>query len=435
MGKLGRSYFQTSLLVDAFIIEQVSGRVKRKGRTLLLCRRNYTLENGFWLTFTKVGLRGNVFHSTRYKLEGVSLNRKARNSMAQTDFTANGSTLHLSPSTAWHEQVAPDEQALFESFANCVIGTKQKEVAEKTDGTLRRGFHAKLHAGLVAEFSVMDNLPACARFGVFSKPRIFPAVVRFSNGKPNSQSDKRREPRGIAIKLIGVPGNKLPPGKQDDVTQDFLATSHSVTSTVRNARQFIAFIEAGRKGFLPLNLAHAVGIGETLRILFALVRTVLLSRVRSLATETYSGTAPIKLGPYAVIFTVQPAEGTAPPRRRQRTEDFLREELADRLRKGDLVFDLVVQFYVDEERTPIEDTSVRWLAPFVKVAQLRIPKCDLDDCQIRQRSEAIDKLSFSPWHTTEDHRPLGSVMRARKIAYQASLKLRGHIPEPTNLPS
>ncbi|HEX8748990.1 MAG TPA: hypothetical protein VF717_17575 [Pyrinomonadaceae bacterium] len=358
--------------------------------------------------------------------------------MTETDLPADAPGSRIPHSTAWKEETLPGEQELFQDFASRVIAAQQREAAEQAGGTLMRGFHAKLHAGLLAEFKVPDNLPAFARFGVFSEPRVFPAVVRFSNGTPIRQPDKRPEPRGMAIKLIGVPGDKLPPGKRDDVTQDFLATSHSVTSTVRDARQFIAFIEAGRKpGLMPVNLARAVGAVEALRILFALVRTVVLSRVHSLATEHYAGTAPIKLGPSAVKFTVRPAEGTERAARRQRTDNFLRDELADRLRKGDLMFDFVVQFYVDDKRTPIEDTSIRWEpknAPFVKVAQLRIPSCNLDDPLINARSDVINQYSFSPWHTIEEHRPLGNVMRARRVAYQASATLRGHSPEPTSLP-
>jgi hypothetical protein len=75
-----------------------------------------------------------------------------------------------------------------------------------------------------------------------------------------------------------------------------------------------------------------------------------------------------------------------------------------------------------------EDTPLR------KVAQLRIPRCDLDDPQSRELSEKIDKLSFSPWHATEDHKPLGNVMRARRVAYEASAALRGQRPEPTAIP-
>ena len=339
-----------------------------------------------------------------------------------------------SPSMNWREVVEPGEQALFESFAREIMA-RQKEVAQQTGGPTLRGFHAKLHAGLAAEFQVLDDLPPHARFGVFKEPKTFPALVRFSNGRPDSGPDRRPEPRGIAIKLIGAPGPKLLPGQEDAVTQDFLATSHSVTSTVRNARQFIAFIRAERKGFaLPFALARAVGGREAVRILGALARTVALSKVRSMATEQFSSTAPIKLGPFAVKFTVQPAAGTGAAARRPLTENFLRDELADRLREGDLVLDFVVQFYVDEDRTPIEDTSIPWKtedSPPLTVARVRIPKCDLDDPRVRQLSEEVNRLSFSPWHATEDHRPLGSVMRARRIAYQESSAFRGHSPEPT----
>lgn len=359
--------------------------------------------------------------------------------MTAPTLTLNPTVSPSFPSTAWYENIEADEEELFKSFASRVIAAQQKEVAEESNGPFLRGFHAKLHAGLIGEFHVLHDLPDYARFGVFSEARVFPAVVRFSNGTPHRQPDKRREPRGIGIKLIGVSGDKLPPGNKDDVTQDFLATSHSVTSTVRDARQFIAFIEAERKsGLLPINLARAVGVGESVRILRALFRTVVLSKVQSMATEHYSGTAPIQHGPYAVKYTVRPAEGTEPSVvNRPRTSNFLREELEDRLRKGDLMFDFVVQFYVDDERTPIEDTSVEWKpedAPFVKVAQLRIPACDLNDPLIRARSNLIDQYSFSPWHTIKEHRPLGSVMRARRVAYQASAGLRGHCPEPTSLP-
>jgi hypothetical protein len=226
------------------------------------------------------------------------------------------------------------------------------------------------------------------------------------------------------------------------VTQGFLATSHSVTSTVRHVRQFIAFMEANIEAKhthvpWPFLLARKLSLWETVRILFALVRTVVLCKVRSMATEHYFSPAPIKFGRYAVKFTVRPAPGTKPPAERPLTDDFLREELADRLREGDLVFDFVVQFYVNEQFTPIEETSVIWKpehAPFVTVARLRIPACDLDDPRTAALSEAVNRLSFTPWHATEDHRPLGNVMRARKIAYQVSSDFRHHVPEPTSLP-
>lgn len=346
------------------------------------------------------------------------------------------------PSTAWEEEVEDGEEELFERFAREIEEqqrrvAREKETAARAGGQLLRGFHAKPHAGLVAEFEVPPGLPEHARHGVFVEPKTFPALVRFSNGTPRLQDDKTIEPRGIAIKLIGVPGRKLLPGQEEALTQDFLATSHSVTQTVRNVRQFRAFVNAEEKSrvLLPFRLARDVGVKEAFRILRAVRARVIKPSVRSMATEVYSGTAPIKLEPYAVKFTVRPARGTEPaagdvPEDRP---DFLREDLADRLRKSDLVFDFLVQFFVDKRFTPIEDTSVQWepeVTPFVEVARLRIPQCELD----QELSDKVNQLSFTPWHATEDHRPLGNVMRARRFAYQASSAHRGHRPEPTGLP-
>jgi hypothetical protein len=340
-----------------------------------------------------------------------------------------------SPSTAWKEIPLDGEPSLFEDFAREIVAYQKEDAGEK--GPFR-GFHAKIHTGAIAEFRVLADLPEHARHGVFAEPRTFPALVRFSNGASVSNSDRKPEPRGIAIKLIAVEGRKLLPGHKDDVTQDFLATSHSVTSAVTDVTQFMAFVRAMRirkRAFGKLR--RSIGFRQAARIFIAVIWIVGLSRVRSMATEQFSSTAPIKFGPYAVKFTVQPEEGTAAPTHRPLTNDFLRRELVDRLRAADLVLDFMVQFYVDDTHTPIENTSVRWrekYAPKWKVAQLRIPRCDLDDPQSLALSEKIDKLSFSPWHATEDHRPLGNVMRARRVAYEASAGYRSHSPEPTSIP-
>jgi hypothetical protein len=364
--------------------------------------------------------------------------------MTQNSFSANRMSSATFPSTTWKEELESGERELFERFARNVLMARQKEVSDRTGGPVQRALHMKIHAGLMAEFRVLPDLPEHARFGVFSEPRVFSAVVRFSNGESFNKPDKQPQPRGIAIKLVGVPGPKLLEDQKEAVTQDFLATSHSVTSTVRNVRQFMAFMESNIEAEharlplqLPLILARKLGVSETARILIALLRTAVFVKVSSLATEHYFSPAPIKFGPYAVKFTVRPSEGTKPAARHRLTDDFLREELTDRLRSEDLTFEFIVQFYVNDRFTPIEDSSVPWKpehAPFVTVARLRIPKCDLSDPHIKALSEAVDRLSFTPWHATEDHRPLGNVMRARKVAYRMSSDFRHHDREPTSLP-
>lgn len=333
------------------------------------------------------------------------------------------------PSTSWSENDDPDEEILFKEFA-IEIEKKQKKVANP--GQVLRGFHSKIHAGFKAEFEVLHPAEPAVPYaynGIFKEYRKFDSFVRFSNGSQSIKPDKKADPRGIAVKIMGIEGIKLLPGHENDKTQDFLATSHSLTSTVRNARQFIAFIR-GKKSIKGLiAMIKDLGFGETMRILYALVRTVLLSKVYSMATEEYFGTAPIKYGPYAVKYTFRPAkkEEKKAIRPNKKDPNFLRNDLAARLKKENLVFDFLVQFYIDEKSTPIEDTSILWkpeVTQFVKVARLTIPKCDLNEPSSDEMSCKIEHLSFNPWHAADDHRPLGSIMRARKIAYQASLALR-----------
>lgn len=341
------------------------------------------------------------------------------------------------PATHWKEVHHPDEETQFAVFAR-EIQERQRRFAERPGEPLR-GFHAKSHAGLHAEFRILPDLPPHARHGVFREPKVFPAIVRFSNGEHIRSPDGKSQPRGIAIKLVGVAGPKLLTGPDGihTVTQDFLATSHSVTSAVRDVRQFMAVIRAAESGRLDfLQLAREVGFAEAARLVAAIILRVKLSKVRSLTAEHYSSTAPIKFGPYAVKFTVRPATRIEVPNGGGQREHHLRDELAERLRRADLVMDFVVQFFTDERRTPIEDTSVAWKpahARFLKVAELRIPRCDLNDPTTMTVHEAVDRLSFTPWHSIEDHRPLGNIMRARKVAYQMSASFRGFDPEPTSL--
>src|SRR5262245_64385646 len=106
-----------------------------------------------------------------------------RHLMTQNNRTASPMSSPASPSTTWKEQLEPGELELFERFAHDVIVPRQREIAQRKDGPVQRGLHMKPHAGLMAEFQVLPDLPEYARFGAFSEPRVFPALVRFSNGE------------------------------------------------------------------------------------------------------------------------------------------------------------------------------------------------------------------------------------------------------------
>src|SRR5437762_721603 len=103
--------------------------------------------------------------------------------------------------------------------------------------------------------------------------------------------------------------------------------------------------------------------------------------------------------------------------------EYLAKEAALRLAHGDIAFDLCIQRFVGEKVTPIEDTAVEWkesTSPSEPVATITIAKADVGSAAALACSRAVEGLSFNPWNTTDDFRPLGNLNRARKAAYDAS---------------
>ena len=109
---------------------------------------------------------------------------------------------------------------------------------------------------------------------------------------------------------------------------------------------------------------------------------------------------------------------------RRPPDNYLREALAARLAREDVEFDFLVQVQTDARRMPIENSAVRWpaaLAPPTMFATLRLPRQAFDS---PAQLAFAHKLSFNPWHCVAEHRPLGSLNRARRVLYQELSRLR-----------
>ena len=82
-------------------------------------------------------------------------------------------------------------------------------------------------------------------------------------------------------------------------------------------------------------------------------------------------------------------------------------------------FAIQVQLQDAEKYMPLEDTSIEWReedSPFVTVAHLKIEPQDFDT---PEQNLFCDNLSFTPWHSIEEHRPLGGINRLRRAVYEA----------------
>ena len=93
-------------------------------------------------------------------------------------------------------------------------------VAQAKSGISKRGQHPKPHGVVRAVFEVLDNIPTRYKVGLFAKPGRYDALIRFSNG-PQTE-DREAGPQGMAIKLIGVPGEKILEAEATATTHDFI---------------------------------------------------------------------------------------------------------------------------------------------------------------------------------------------------------------------
>ena len=88
-----------------------------------------------------------------------------------------------SPSTAWKEIPLAGEPALFKDFARDIVAYQKKD-ADKNG--LLRGFHAKIHAGLMAEFQVLADLPAVTEIRMEANNRTWDRLTEdiFTEPRP-----------------------------------------------------------------------------------------------------------------------------------------------------------------------------------------------------------------------------------------------------------
>lgn len=332
------------------------------------------------------------------------------------------------PSKDWKEVVAPDEKERFAGYAQLMHGLQLKQAA---GGSPSRGLHAKANVGAKAELTIAD-VPEVARAGLFAQPGTYRCYVRYSNGNGARQHDAKADVRGLAVKVLGVEGKKLIPGLEAATTQDFLCIRGAATS-VRNTAEFIALVKALQTpALLVPRLALGVGLGRAFGILKSAAKALGVPML-SCATTSYHSVAPIRWGDYAAKLSLHATEQNAPGATRGAGPTFLHDELAARLNRGPVKYEVKVQLFVDEARTPIEDVSVEWpeaVTPFLPLGTLVLPQQDVDSAEGQRLAEYVEKLSFDPWHALEAHRPLGDVMRARNEAYRVSTQARGALPEP-----
>jgi hypothetical protein len=306
------------------------------------------------------------------------------------------------------ETIAPDEAALAAEF---IAFLKEASDKRPRTGPMRR-FNQGRHSGCVdAEFTVQEGLPPALRVGLFAEPRTWKAWIRFANA--TSDNDRERDIRGMSIKVLDVGGQNLTPGA---TRQDFVMNSHPVMPAA-NTKEFLAFLRAVEGGrlrlaFYFLSNFRAAGILRAAR-----------QRPPSHLDISYWSATPYLFGEgRAVKYAVRPTTSTGRKSPDRPTDTYLRDALAAHLAASEATFDFAIQFQTDPRTMPIEDATVEWSGSrYETVARIRIPRQQIDEAG---RDERCEKIAFNPWSCRPEHRPLGSMNRARREIYRALAEFR-----------
>jgi len=319
-----------------------------------------------------------------------------------------------------NEWPEPDATELAATLAGAIrsVIRHQFEYGPTPEHALRDA-HAKT-VGLVRATLKVTTKEKELHHGILQPDATYPAWVRFSNGDGNLQSDTAPDGRGMAIKLMGIEGERLP-GDTEHATQDIVMIDCPMFF-VRNARDYVDFVHNKAAGHLTRFLFPSWQPWRwRLRELGCIRR--IKQRPPNVIGRIYHSMTPFRLGPHVVKWVARPAPKTKVVARRDDSYDSLAEALKRQLDDGPVTYELCVQRRGDKELV-VEDATCEWTeadAPYEKVAELEIPK---QDCAAPGRFELADRISWSPWHCLAVHRPLGSLNRIRRAVYFAASDIR-----------
>ena len=265
----------------------------------------------------------------------------------------------------------------------------------KRDDELKRLQHHKVHGCLKGTLSVSPRLKPEFETPVFRKGAVHEIWARFSN--INKDDDSERDLHGFAFRVLDP---ERTPG--DLKGQDFLAndTRKHFVRTPEELMDFLHFMSGNR---LP-----------TPERLILFKNAALQSHTRhSLLEDSYHSRTHFRFGNHNIRY------GFFPCTKRDFSHvetgfNHLSKNLREEARKG-ICFDFRIQVHNTKTDPAINDYTEGWNSPYQTVAKINFAPQDT-----RSNKETCEKLSFDPWRTLPEHRPLGFLNKARWYIYKTS---------------
>ncbi|MGO9923134.1 MAG: hypothetical protein ACLQIB_51610 [Isosphaeraceae bacterium] len=331
------------------------------------------------------------------------------------------------------------EQSEIEEIVEKIL-LMQANAATKARGPLRRGTHAK-GVGAQAEFEVLDvtvgrdrALAARLARGIFAKPGVYPAIVRFANADPNINSDFKPDVRALSFS-VDLTRNGTAASDANVGRQDF-SLQNATTLPMNDARAFLATMKV-ITAQSPTAGLWSLPFRDKLRVVRTLVLAQLQARqaIKPYQQLRYFSTVPFRHGPIDAVMQSATPFPDNPARALQRSNpNALQDELIRHLNEDGRMsgFDFGLQLldagrmtYWGRRRDAsfwIENASVEWSeaeAPFHTVGRLTL----LSKSHLGPDAGEAAYIDVTA-NATPDSAPLGSINRARWPAEVASRKAR-----------
>ena len=310
-----------------------------------------------------------------------------------------------------------------EEFLDSIIFSFEKQMRGLwKPGGFERGGNTKTQGIVRGEYTVHDDLPTELRYGIYTKGQTFPAWIRFSGPGPYITPDIDDVGfMSISIKLMGVPGSKLMEEEKFTLDMFGVSTPTFVTPDTRaNAQlQKESLKNAQIYYFLNLKRSHVLDL---------IMQSLWIKTQSSPFEAPYFSCVPYLLGEdRAMQYSIWPKmkKRTPIPRLPLRPpDDYLRRAMVASLAEGDVEFDIRLQLQTDSHLMPIENNAVLWpeeLSPGSLSRRCAFRRQKFDS---PAQMEFAKQLSYNPWHTIAEHRPLGNQSRARRRMYLVLSELR-----------
>ncbi len=288
--------------------------------------------------------------------------------------------------------------------------------------------------------------------GLLSSPKQYPVWLRFANGAFSIKNDYESDTRSMAVKVMGVEGERLEQSYESK-TQDiivhnsefffvktirdyygfFSAVVESTEATkkwlYRHPRQFLALLKG--TGGIPKSLltqrywsssASALGLkpdfdpSQTSRVPveYPAVIKCAFTPVSSqpphnrIPFEPRPGIPKLPFSDRAKALGLDPSQ----------MDNYYRDDIIQSLAKPDAEYcwDFGIQFQTNPNMS-IDDTTITWKeseSPFFTVGRLTVKHQIIN---FEKQYDFCENLRFSPWNGLAVHRPVGAINRLRGVVY------------------